>query len=103
MGGNYQKGLYDQLMEVMARVDNLEFQHKEDHRVIDGLKNDVAHLENLNAILEDKAAFLSEENASLNIFTPIMLSRINASHGAILLIMNSSLDPSRYPMNGIRP
>lgn len=65
MGGNYQKGLYDQLMEVMARVDNLEFQHKEDHRVIDGLKNDVAHLENRNAILEDKATFLSEENASL--------------------------------------
>lgn len=32
MGGNYQKDLYRQLMEVMARVDSLKAEQKQDKK-----------------------------------------------------------------------
>lgn len=32
MGGNYQKDLFKQLMEVMARVDDLESEQKQDKK-----------------------------------------------------------------------
>lgn len=30
MGGNYEKGMYNQLMEVMARLDTFEKEHKQE-------------------------------------------------------------------------
>ena len=38
MGGNYQKDLYKQLMEVMAKVDSLESEQKRDKKEIKTLK-----------------------------------------------------------------
>ena len=34
MGGNYEKGMYRQLMDVMARLDAMETEHKKDQKEI---------------------------------------------------------------------
>ena len=65
MGGNYQKGLYDQLMEVMAKVDSLESRSRKDHKEIKRLTGEVDRLDNKNTALMDKVSSLTEENAAL--------------------------------------
>lgn len=65
MGGHYEKGLYDQLMDVMARLDAMETEHKKDHAEIRVLTAEVAHLRKENSALLDKASLLKEENAAL--------------------------------------
>lgn len=41
MGSNYQKDLYKQLMEVMKKVDSMEFEQKQDHKEIKSLTSEV--------------------------------------------------------------
>lgn len=65
MGGNYQKDLYKQLMEVMARVDNLESEQKQDKKEIRRLTGEVISLRKENAALREEVSFLKHENAVL--------------------------------------
>ena len=65
MGGHYEKGLYGQLMDVMAKLDSLEAEHKKDRKEIRTLTAEVDHLRKENAGLRDKVSVLQEENAAL--------------------------------------
>lgn len=51
MGDNYQKDLYKQLMEVMAKVDSLEPEQKQDKKEIKRLTGEVTNLRKENAAL----------------------------------------------------
>ena len=66
MGGHYEKGLYDQLMDVMAKLDTLETEHKKDRKEIETLTAEVTSLRKENRSLRDKVSRLQEENAALN-------------------------------------
>lgn len=65
VGGNYQKGLYEQLMEVMARVDSLEANSRKDRKEITRLTNEVTCMEKENAGLRDNVASLTATNTAL--------------------------------------
>lgn len=76
MGGNYEKGMYNQLMEVMARLDVMEDslrnekrEHKED---IDRLNNKIDGLTEENRLLKDDNARLRSiiKNDSSNTSLP---------------------------------
>ena len=66
MGGNYQKDLYKQLMEVMAKVDSLEAGQRQNHKEIKSLTSEAVSLRRENAALREEVSFLKEENAALN-------------------------------------
>ena len=65
MGGNYTKGVYDQLMEVMARLDTMEAAHAQDQREIKMLTCEVGSLRKENARLREEVSGLRQENAAL--------------------------------------
>lgn len=65
MGGNYQKDLYKQLMEVMAKVDSLEAGQKQDHKEIKSLTLEAASLRRENTALLGEVSSLKKENAVL--------------------------------------
>ena len=65
MGGNYQKDLYKQLMEVMAKVDSLEFKQKQSNKEIRSLTSEVTSLRRENASLREEVSSLKQENAIL--------------------------------------
>lgn len=65
MGGNYQKDLYKQLMEVMAKIDGLESEQKHDRRQIKSLTGEVTSLRHENASLRDEVSSLKQENTLL--------------------------------------
>ena len=65
MGGNYQKDLYKQLMEVMARVDSLESEQKQDKKEIRSLTSEVTSLRKENTALREEVSSLKQENAVL--------------------------------------
>lgn len=65
MGGHYEKGMYGQLMDVMAKLDALEAEHKKDRKEIKTLSAEVSSLRKENAGLRDKVNVLQEENAAL--------------------------------------
>lgn len=65
MGGNYQKDLYKQLMEVMARVDSLESERKQDKKEIKSLTDEVTSLRKENTALREEVFSLKRENAAL--------------------------------------
>lgn len=65
MGGNYQKDLYKQLMEVMSRVDSLESGQKQDKKEIKSLTDEVTGLRRENAALREEVSSLKQENAAL--------------------------------------
>lgn len=65
MGGNYQKDLYKQLMEVMAKVDGLEAGQKQDRKEIRSLTSEVASLRQENDSLRGEVSSLKQENTAL--------------------------------------
>lgn len=72
MGGNYTKGLYNQLMAVMEKLDSMEAEHKKDRKEITALTTEVKYLRKENASLKEevsvvkkKAEALEEENNML--------------------------------------
>ncbi len=65
MGGNYQKDLYKQLMEVMSRVDSLESEQKQDKKGIKSLTGGVTSLRKENTALREEVSSLKRENAAL--------------------------------------
>ena len=59
------KDLYKQLMEVMARVDGLESEQKQDKKEIRCLTGEVKSLRKENAALREEVFSLKQENAVL--------------------------------------
>ena len=62
MGGNYEKGLYNQLVEVMARLDSVEKEYKEESR---RMVNEIKELKKENADLRRENQLLRDDNARL--------------------------------------
>ncbi len=65
MGGNYQKDLYKQLMEVMSKVDNLESEQKRNHKEIKSLSSEVKSLRKENESLHEEVSSLKQKNVVL--------------------------------------
>lgn len=65
MGGNYAKGVYDQLMDVMARLDTMEAAHVQDRKEIRMLTSEVGSLRKENTRLREEVSGLRQENAAL--------------------------------------
>ncbi len=65
MGGNYQKDLYKQLMEVMSKVDSLESEQKQNHQEIKSLTSEVVSLRKENASLREEVSSLKQKNTVL--------------------------------------
>ena len=62
MGGNYEKGMYNQLIEVMARLDAAE---RDLHTEKDEYKEDVEHLNQKNDGLTPENQLLRDDNSRL--------------------------------------
>ena len=62
MGGNYEKGIYNQLMEVMARLDSVEKDYKKDVRSLNGR---IDELTQENNALRQENQLLKDDNARL--------------------------------------
>lgn len=62
MGGNYEKSIYNQLMEVMARLDSLEKDYKKDVRCLNG---QIDELTQENNALRQENRLLKDDNARL--------------------------------------
>ena len=62
MGGNYERGLYKQLMEVMQRLDVVE---KESKKKIKILNNEISDLKKENQHLKEENQLLRDDNARL--------------------------------------
>lgn len=62
MAGNYEKGMYNQLMEVMARLDTVEKEYKHDTTQ---LKEEISILKKENQHLREENKLLRDDNARL--------------------------------------
>lgn len=62
MGGNYEKGMYNQLMEVMARLDSVEKDYKKD---VNSLNSRIDELTQENDVLRKENQLLKDDNARL--------------------------------------
>lgn len=60
MGGNYEKGMYRQLMDVMARLDVLKNEHKKDRKEISSLTSEAESF----YWLQQERKILKEEDAA---------------------------------------
>ena len=78
MAGNYEKSIYNQLVEVMARLDSVEAKNK---REVSQLHGEIAELKEENRVLKKENQLLRDDNARLK-------SIINNDSS------NSSLPPS---------
>ncbi|MCI9022788.1 MAG: transposase [Eubacterium sp.] len=65
MGGNYEKSVYNQLMDVMARLDVMEAEHKNDRKEIADLNAEVKSLRKENFCLKTEADTVKAENTAL--------------------------------------
>lgn len=65
MGGNYSKSVYNQLMEVMERLDSMETEHIKDHKEITTLTCEAKSLRKENACLREKVSELEKKTAAL--------------------------------------
>lgn len=62
MAGNYEKSIYNQLMDVMARLDSVEAKNK---REVSQLHEEIADLKEENMELKKENKLLREDNARL--------------------------------------
>ena len=62
MGGNYERGLYNQLMEVMERLDTVE---KESKKEIRKLNDEISTLKKENQQLKEENRLLRDDNARM--------------------------------------
>lgn len=65
MGGHYEKGLFNQLMEVQSRLEAMEEAHKKDRKEIRFLTNEVNRLREENQTLRTELTAVLEENQIL--------------------------------------
>ena len=66
MGGNYEKNMYNQLCELLAKVDSLEADHKENRKEIRRLNNEISSLNNENRKLRGTIDKQNQELTELN-------------------------------------
>ena len=64
MGGNYSRSVYNQLMEVMERLDSVEAEHKKDRKEITSLTREVNGLRRENTCLREEVSELREKTAA---------------------------------------
>lgn len=81
---NYENEMFNQLQEIMGRLDSVEKKHKQE---IGHLKDEISDLKKENKLLHTKNQLLREDNARLR-------SIINNDSS------NSSLPPSTDPKGG---
>ena len=62
MAGNYEKNIYNHLMEVMARLEHVE---RETGQEISKLNTEISDLKNENQILREENRLLKDDNARL--------------------------------------
>lgn len=62
MAGNYEKGMYNQLMEVMARLDSFEKEHRQE---VTQLNDEIFNLKQENLQLRKENKLLLDDNARL--------------------------------------
>lgn len=65
MGGNYERGMYNQLMEVMAKMDAMEADCRQGRREIQSLTSEVKTLRKENDRLRDEVSGLKQKNSDL--------------------------------------
>lgn len=65
MGGNYGKSVYNQLMDVMARLDVMEAECKSGRKEIASLNSEVKSLQKENSRLKTELDTVKAENAAL--------------------------------------
>ena len=65
MGGNYGKSVYNQLMDVMERLDAMESECKKSHKEIRSLNAEIKSLKNENTRLKEELAAVKAQNAIL--------------------------------------
>ena len=104
MGGNYEKSVYNQLMEVMERLDTVEKKH---HLEVDRLKDEMSGLKKEHrqevSHLNEEITELKQENTKLRKENQLLLDD-NARLKSILDndSTNSSLPPSK-DQKGTKP
>lgn len=59
---NYENGMYQQLMEIMGRLDTVEKEHKQE---VGELKAEIADLKEENRLLHQENRLLKDDNARL--------------------------------------
>ena len=62
MGGNYEKSVYNQLMEVMDKLNTMEADQKRSRREIRSLTSEVDSLRQENTVLREEVSALKEKN-----------------------------------------
>ena len=65
MGGHYERGLFNQLMEVQARLEAMEEAHKKDRKEIAFLTGEVKSLGKENQALRTELTAVREENRTI--------------------------------------
>ena len=65
MGGNYEKSVYNQLMEVMDKLNTMEADQKRSRREIRSLTSEVDSLRQENTVLREEVSALKEKNRVL--------------------------------------
>ena len=65
MGGHYEKGLFEQLMEIQARLEAMEDDQKKECKGIRTLKAEVANLRGENKRLQEELVVVKEDNRIL--------------------------------------
>lgn len=66
MGSNYEKGVYNQLLEVMEKLNSMESEHRQDRKEIRDLTSEVKSLRKENTRLRETVSALKQTNAALN-------------------------------------
>lgn len=105
VGGNYEKSVYNQLMEVMEKLNTIESEHSHDRKEIKDLTSEVTGLRKENAHfreeisnLKQKTTSLEEDNTSLKAENELLhednerMKRILNNDSS-----NSSAPPSKDP------
>lgn len=65
MGSNCEKSMYNQLMEVMAKLDTMAAEQKNDQKETKSLTSEVTSLRKENDILHKEVSSLRQENSTL--------------------------------------
>lgn len=65
MGGNYEKSVYNQLMEVMEKLNSMESEHSRDRKEVEELTTEVTGLRKENVCLREEVSNLKQKTSSL--------------------------------------
>ncbi|MDE7311003.1 MAG: hypothetical protein K2N87_05180 [Eubacterium sp.] len=66
MGGNYSKSIYNQLMDVMGRLEAMKSECKNNRKEVTALNQEVKRLQKENSRLKEELSTVKAENAALH-------------------------------------